>query len=61
MELKYYGLYYSKSTGDSFNRTFMELKYSKTGRTTFGIIVLIVPLWNWNDRKRGISRLKNQF
>ena len=34
----------------SFNRTFMELKYSMLEEEwTDSRFVLIVPLWNWND------------
>ena len=32
----------------SSNRTFMELKYVTFDFFSFGTLVLIVPLWNWN-------------
>ena len=32
----------------SFNRTFMELKWIFWSEITYLLIVLIVPLWNWN-------------
>ena len=31
-----------------FNRTFMELKWGTHYYKTYKILVLIVPLWNWN-------------
>ena len=31
------------------NCTFMELKYVKQRRSVWSEIVLIVPLWNWNN------------
>ena len=34
--------------GESFNRTFMELKYADGGNCFHILQVLIVPLWNWN-------------
>ena len=33
----------------SFNCTFMELKYTASERSETLILVLIVPLWNWNS------------
>ena len=49
MELKSALQTSSFTTLRSFNRTFMELKLSNTRLESFGSIVLIVPLWNWND------------
>ena len=33
-----------------FNRTFMELKYDMLDMIYDDVEVLIVPLWNWNQR-----------
>ena len=33
----------------SFNRTFMELKYQGSWSNQRTNLVLIVPLWNWNE------------
>ena len=34
--------------GESFNRTFMELKFPRKSVFAHHLGVLIVPLWNWN-------------
>ena len=47
MELKYRNIDDAKiETISGFNRTFMELKCCKFTADTYGIVVLIVPLWN---------------
>ena len=42
---------------ESYNRTFMELKFG--GETVTGTAenVIIVPLWNWNEHDTNISIL----
>ena len=35
---------------NGFNRTFMELKLSRIRWKRYAKKVLIVPLWNWNDK-----------
>ena len=43
---------------DSFNRTFMELKYWRETEVVGIPVVLIVPLWNWNfNRYVDITRV----
>ena len=34
----------------SFNRTFMELKFKSGYAVAVADTVLIVPLWNWNNK-----------
>ena len=48
MELKYGWTSSYQSWNGSFNRTFMELKWIFWSEITYLLIVLIVPLWNWN-------------
>ena len=48
MELKYTLQTDKTYNSDSFNRTFMELKFVEKTTTKDDKEVLIVPLWNWN-------------
>ena len=50
MELKFTSLSQVASNTRCFNRTFMELKCLHWLRLWLVLIVLIVPLWNWNER-----------
>ena len=51
MELKSTSTKSSNQMHLSSNRTFMELKLTTYRRDKQGNIVLIAPLWNWNDLK----------
>ena len=51
MELKFHLCVKTPQRGNCSNRTFMELKFYKAYYDRFGLVVLIVPLWNWNDWK----------
>ena len=44
-----------------FNRTFMELKCPKLISKILEIIVLIVPLWNWNIVSTELELVKGSF
>ena len=46
---------------ESFNRTFMELKLGEVITTANTQSVLIVPLWNWNDRYGVVIRFNTGF
>ena len=48
MELKFAVCRYSDNIIGSSNRTFMELKFQSSNRLALSLLVLIVPLWNWN-------------
>ena len=48
MELKFRPSMEAPERAQSFNRTFMELKYLQPVTTGYAVAVLIVPLWNWN-------------
>ena len=50
MELKFVHLHLEEKERTRFNRTFMELKYENRTKMLGTCRVLIVPLWNWNDR-----------
>ena len=46
---------------DSFNRTFMELKLDLQANAYGRLIVLIVPLWNWNSGCNSATLLRVGF
>ena len=46
---------------ESSNRTFMELKYFLGKSLVVPIIVLIVPLWNWNSGKSYVGQTTDEF
>ena len=48
MELKYDDALRAKGSKQGFNRTFMELKSNIATSNEQQVMVLIVPLWNWN-------------
>ena len=53
MELKFQSSNNQPTWKTSFNRTFMELKCGSANKRTIAYNkVLIVPLWNWNRKKR---------
>ena len=60
MELKLLWKEYLSSFATSSNRTFMELKRLSEGQFGGRVVVLIVPLWNWNIdiTKRQITSTK---
>ena len=49
MELKLVLFALSHSAFKGSNRTFMELKYCRRTYSPLLVLVLIVPLWNWNS------------
>ena len=51
MELKYLRGEHVTVRKVSFNRTFMELKWSILWGSLIRSLVLIVPLWNWNQTR----------
>ena len=50
MELKFEEQPYQKIGEECSNRTFMELKLKNMQQYYDVARVLIVPLWNWNER-----------
>ena len=46
---------------ESFNRTFMELKWNGAKGTAAILHVLIVPLWNWNERTQKVHGGNTRF
>ena len=51
MELKYTTSLCEAPSFERSNRTFMELKCKIAKARSYGLSVLIVPLWNWNRRE----------
>ena len=51
MELKFNEFGGVEGKDVSFNRTFMELKFESCPKKRELNIVLIVPLWNWNQSR----------
>ena len=51
MELKLGSSLHSAARWDGSNRTFMELKLYTYKLLKISVLVLIVPLWNWNWAK----------
>ena len=59
MELKRELRIFNLSLAACLNRTFMELKLIGSVLDADGVMVLIVPLWNWNSNPRNEALLKN--